>query len=221
MPNKSSALLAVVPPQPVAPKGKRQQRASRRITLHQASNMMAAVRFARDIGTPLNAHATIHWVGTGAGDDPDGQRFARVREGFDKWLMRRGISGGLTAIWVRERLSGGSAEVVHCHMLFHLAHPFVRGRKRVEVERALERLIGRHGQGNYLDCTLKLTLPANPNGIYFLKGGAADVWHEFGVPRCWRKPQGLIYGKRCGVSENVGAAARRRWKVNERTAPCT
>jgi hypothetical protein len=51
---------------------------------------------------------------------------------------------------VRERLSKGSAEVVHCHMLFHLAHPFTRGRKLVQVEGALERLIDRHGDGNYL-----------------------------------------------------------------------
>jgi len=72
--------------------------------------MMEAVAFAREIGTPLNAHATIHWVGTKLGDDPDGRLFAKVREGFDKWLKRQGIPGGLTAIWVRERLSGGSAE---------------------------------------------------------------------------------------------------------------
>jgi hypothetical protein len=49
-----------------------------------------------------------------------------------------GIPGGLTCIWVRERLSGGSAEVVHCHMFFHLAHPFVGRRKRLRVERALK-----------------------------------------------------------------------------------
>jgi hypothetical protein len=66
--------------------------------MRQASNMMAAVTFARDIGTPLNAHATIHWIGTEAGDDPDGHRFAKVREGFDKWLKRNGVAGGLTAI---------------------------------------------------------------------------------------------------------------------------
>src|SRR5262245_28233422 len=81
--------------------------ATKRITPRQAENMMAALRFAGEIGTPLNAHATIHWVGTGAGDDPDGSRFAKVREGFDKWLRRQGIPGGLTCIWVRERLSGG------------------------------------------------------------------------------------------------------------------
>jgi hypothetical protein len=112
---------------------------------------MEAVAFARDIGTPLNVHATIHWVGTKVGDDPDGRSFAKVREGFDKSLKRQDIPGGLTAIWVRERLSGGSAEVTHCHMLFHLPHPFMRGRKRVQVEEALERLIDRHGDGNYAD----------------------------------------------------------------------
>jgi hypothetical protein len=85
---------------------------------------------------------------------------------------------------VRERLSGGSAEVVHCHMLFHLAHPFIRGRKRIEVERALERLIDRHGEGNYGHFTLKLTFPRNPNGVYLLKGGGPDVWRKFGVPSC-------------------------------------
>jgi hypothetical protein len=64
-------------------------------------------------------------------------------------------------------------------------------------------------KANYLDCTLKLTFPRNPNGVYLIKGGGPNVWRKFGVPRCWRKPQGLIFGKRCGVTENIGAAARR------------
>jgi hypothetical protein len=141
------------------------------------------------------------------GRDPDGQLFAKVREGFDKWLKRQGIPEGLTAIWVRERLSGGSAEVVHCHMLFHLPHPFMRGRRRIQVEGALEQLIDRQGSGNFLDCTLKLTFPPKPNGVYLLKGGGPDVWKKFGVPSCWRKPQGLIHGKRCGATQNIGPAA--------------
>jgi hypothetical protein len=75
---------------------------------------------------------------------------------------------------VRERL-------FHCHMLFHLAHPFFRGRKHNQIVRALERLIDRHGEGNYADYTLKLTYPRNPNGAYLLKGGGPDVWRLFGV----------------------------------------
>jgi hypothetical protein len=172
----------------------------------QAENMVATLAFAREIDRPLNAHATIHWVGTEAGDDVDAS--AKLREGFDKWLKRQGIPGGLTAVWVRERLSGGSAEVVHCHMLFHLAHPFLARTKRLQVERALERLIDRHGRGNHADYTLNLTFPRNPNGLYLLKGGGRDVWNAFGLPRRWRKRQGLIVGKRCGTTENIGPAAR-------------
>jgi hypothetical protein len=33
-----------------------------------------------------------------------------------------------------------------------------------------ERLIDRRGNGNYADCTLKLTFPRNPNGLYLIKG---------------------------------------------------
>ena len=75
---------------------------------------------------------------------------------------------------------------------------------------ALERLIDRHGRGNYADHTLKLTFPRNPNGLYLLKGGGPDVWQAFGVPMSWRKRQGLIVGKRCGTTENIGPAARQR-----------
>lgn len=110
---------------------------------------------------------------------------------------------------MRERLSGGSADATHCHMLFHLPHPYTGGRKRKRVEEALDRLIDKHGDGNYADYTLKLTFPNNPNGVYLLKGGEPEVWHEFDVPRCWRKPQGVIEGKRCGTTENIGASARR------------
>jgi hypothetical protein len=194
------------------------RRSTKRLTLSQATNIMAAVTFAREIGTPLNAHATIHWVGTEVGDDPNGEHFAKLREGFDKWLRRQGVHGGLTAIWVRERKSGGISEVVHCHMLFHLAHHFLKGRKPLQVESALERLIDRHGKGNYADYTLKLTFPSNPNGLYLLKGGGPDVWRKFGVPHCWRKPQGLIFGKRCGTTENVGPAAR---KLREHSSETT
>jgi hypothetical protein len=70
---------------------------------------------------------------------------------------------------VRERLSGGSAEV-DCHMLFHLTHPFIRGRKHNQVLRALERLVDRHGNANYGDYTLKLTFPRNPHGLYLHQG---------------------------------------------------
>lgn len=60
------------------------------ITIPQATNIIEAVDFAKVIGLPLVAHLTIHWAYTDVGDDPDGKLFAKVREGLDKWLTRRG-----------------------------------------------------------------------------------------------------------------------------------
>ena len=61
------------------------------ISVPQATNLIEAVNFAKSIGLPLVAHLTIHWSGTVAFDDPDGTRFAKVREGLAKVLLRRGI----------------------------------------------------------------------------------------------------------------------------------
>ena len=50
------------------------------ISLPQAINFKAAIDFAASLGAPLVAHCIIHWVGTHAGDDPNGELFAKVRE---------------------------------------------------------------------------------------------------------------------------------------------
>jgi hypothetical protein len=42
----------------------------------------------------------------------------------------------------------------------------------------LERVVHRHGGGNYGDFTLKLIFPRNPNGLYLIKGGRSDVWRR-------------------------------------------
>ena len=128
-------------------------RGSRHLSLAQANNIIEAVDFARAIGLPLVAHATIHWSGTVVFDDPEGKLFAKVREGLHKWLLRRGIVGGLTCVWCRE--CKAHTDIVHCHLLFHL-------------------------------------------------------------PTQWRKSQGVIPGKRCGTTENIGPAARFRRQQSER-----
>jgi hypothetical protein len=47
------------------------------------------------------------------------------------------------------------------------------------------------------------------DGLYLIKGGGKKVWKIFPrIRKNWRKPQGLIFGKRCGVTQNIGPAAR-------------
>ena len=191
-----------------ATKPRKQPRARKRITLRQASNIMAAVAFTKLIDLHLVAHLTIHWSRTDIGDDPDGKLLAKLREGLSKWLGRRGIV--FTAAWCRERQSGGQSDVVHCHLLFHLPVAFRKGRKLHQVEAAISRLVELHGGGIFHEKAIDLRVHSDPDGKYLIKGGGHDVWKRFRIRKKWRKPQGIIYGKRCGTTQNIGPLARER-----------
>jgi len=201
-----------------ATKPRKRSSASKYIGMRQAANMIEALAFAKLIDLPLVAHLTIHWAYTDVGDDPDGKLFAKVREGLDKWARRHGFS--LTCIWARERMSGGQAEVVHCHLLFYLPVEYRTGKRLLQVEAAIYRLIKKHGRrdgnkhdlGYWADEVIKLVLHDNPDGKYLIKGGGREVWKHFRLKKEHRRLQGLIHGKRCGVTENIGPAARRRWE---------
>jgi len=186
-------------------------RGSKHLSLDQATNIIEAVDHARTIGLPLVAHATIHWSGTVAFDDPDGKLFAKVREGLQKWLLRRGIVGGLTCVWCRE--CKAHTDIVHCHLLFHLPVEYRTGPRLLQTEAAMFRLVGLHGGGILGEFAVKLTIHPDPDGLYLIKGGDRKVWERFKIRRDWRKSQGIIPGKRCGITENIGRTARNRWRL--------
>src|SRR5262249_31209910 len=106
------------------------------ISLPQAINFKSAVDFAASIDIPLVAHCIIHWVGTDAGDDPNGELFSQVREALSLWLRRRCVT--FAGVWAREKLSGGQAEVEHAHLLFHLPDAWLKGAKLVSVSGGVE-----------------------------------------------------------------------------------
>jgi hypothetical protein len=170
--------------------------------------MMDGLSFAREIGRPLNTHLIIHWGGTLAADDPDGNLFAKFRYLLDK-RFRRKFGIPLTGIWVRERhrnkRTQKQSEVTHSHFLLHLP-----ARSRVAARQDVEQLVTLVAGPILDDRTIELTFPANPDGKYLLKGGTPDVWDAFGSPNKWRSRlgEGIIQGKRCGVTQNIGPGAR-------------
>jgi len=172
----------------------------------QADNIIEAARFASNVGMNLNAHCTIMWNGTDAQTDSDGKRFALVREGLSKALARRGIH--FTAVWTREEQAQHYGQ--HAHMVFHLPSKWRKGKRRAEIEQVIERLVDRHGGGNWGDWTVKLTLHTNGDVRYVIKGGSPEVLSKYKVKRIWRKPQGVIFGKRCGTTQNIGPQVRER-----------
>src|SRR5262249_38210953 len=140
---------------------------SKHLSLAQATNMIEAVDYAREIGRPLVAHATIHWSGTVVFDDSDGKLFAKVREGLHKWLVRRGIAGGRTCVWCRE--CKAHTDIVHCHLLFYLPLEYRSGARLLQTEAALFRLVGRHGDGILGEFAVKLVIHPDPDGLYLRK----------------------------------------------------
>jgi hypothetical protein len=206
--------LSVVCPFPAPPVRQQQHRGryrllgSKCISVPQATNIIEAVRFAKSIDLPLVAHLTIHWAGTIAFDDHDGTRFAKVREGLSKVLLRRGIP----AAWIWCRECKVHTDIVHSHLLFHVPaeyrYPF--GRKLDELRVTVERLVARHGGGMWSEYAVKLKIWRDPDGLYLIKGGVPEVWRRFRIQKKFREPQGIIDGKRCGTTENIGKAARSR-----------
>src|SRR5262249_170005 len=116
--------------------------------------------------------------------------------------------------------------------LFHLPDAWLKGSKLISVsggveggaellqlEAALSRIVRRcAGRLEHYAVMLKIpTDGGNPgpyngrsyDGLYLLKGGGKQVWKLFPrIQKDWRKPQGVIFGKRCGCTQYLGPAAR-------------
>ena len=79
-----------------------------------------------------------------------------------------------------------------------------------QVEAAIYRLIKRHGRGYWAEQVIELGIHDNPDGKYLIKGGGPKVWKQFSLRKEHRRLQGIIHGKRCGTTQNIGPVARRR-----------
>jgi hypothetical protein len=203
--------LSVVCPFPAQPsrqqkhRGRYRTRGSRYISVPQATNILQAVNFAKSIAFPWLPISHIHWSGTVAFDDHDGTRFAKFREGLNKVLFRRGVS--VAWVWCRE--CKAHTDIVHSHLLFHLPVEYRSGAKLSEIEAHLERLVDRHGDGILGEFAVKVEIWPDPDGLYLIKGGGSKVWKMFPrIRKTWRTGQGVIHGKRCGTSQNIGQTAR-------------
>jgi len=69
------------------------------------------------------------------------------------------------------------------------------------------------GCSYWADEVIKLVIHAKPpyaDGKYLIKGGGPKVWKLFRVRKEHRRLQGIIHGKRCGTTQNIGRASRHR-----------
>lgn len=173
----------------------------------QVDNVKRASAFARhELGLPLNTAVTIYWAvasGGGGGVWSEKQRllFTRLRH----WLQRR--DSPWVAIWTVE--NGQLSQGVHTHLAFHVPGDI----GVADVTAYLHQQVGN------MPGVLEVKPTRPPGGFpvwqtYMLKGMNPELWDAYGVPKKWRKGEGLVTGKRCGVSRPIDAAARNRQLVS-------
>lgn len=167
----------------------------------QADNLIAAWNHAEYYGFEFNYAITIHYaLAGGPGDGTPQKRQARIFERLRKWLQRKGTD--LYHIYVWE--AGPFGKDVHSHCAIHIPHHINFG----DFRRYLLKLLNPDDQS-----VLKIK-PIRDNGWrrYMLKGISPDLRDKYGMPDNdkYRTSQGIVTGKRSGVSQSLGPKARER-----------
>lgn len=180
-----------------------------------AAGIIDATDFALALGFGFNRFVTIHWEAGGVTDDlaATGRWLKLVGD----WIRSRG--GTVAYVWVREN---GPGKGSHVHILMHLppalSDPFNRRQRgwlkacgAVSKKGVLKsRPIGRDLRHFAGDGPARPTYEANLKAVvdYILKGADDATRQALEIGRS--EPGGVIVGKRCGASQNIGADARRR-----------
>lgn len=170
---------------------------SREIDLRAAQNLKAAAAFAARTNRPLNRFVSISWSLADGDNDPR-RRGALLQERARHWLKRKGHD--LASIYVHEH---DKAKGPHTHIVAHIPQGL-----GAEFERNLPRWIGGLPVERMLDVR-----PADEGAVlYMLKDVNPNDHPGLGIPRGHRLKRSTrpIRGKRCGTSQALGPAARRR-----------
>jgi hypothetical protein len=193
----------------------RADRESHGLTAAQIANLKAAERHADKIGLPFTRMITIHWEAAGV----PLAAMAKATSHFTDLMYKAFARHGSRTAWTWTHESCG-AKGGHCHLLAHVPAALVprltglqRGwlrritgkpyRARVILSRPIGGRLGLESRAPDLHA---INLGAAL--AYILKGASPQAALQFGLERL--EPGGLVIGKRCGTSQNIGRAARTR-----------
>lgn len=193
----------------------RRDRASSALSLAAAAGLIDAATFALSAGLGLNRFVTLHWAAGGVTDDLAAT--ARWLKLVGDWI--RACGGRFAYVWVRET---GPQKGAHVHILLHLPPDLAAGfnrrqrgwqtssgarwKARVRYSRPIGRNLRHYALGEVDGQSYEANLAETLD--YVLKGGDDTARERLGIVRS--EPGGVIVGKRCGVSQNIGPDARRK-----------
>lgn len=178
----------------------------------QASNFLPAPMFAEALGRPLNLFVTLNFHHTACPPEEVGAAFERLRDNhFTRWFRYhtkrvRRLRGPVppTYVWTIENVAGHT----HVHWLVHIP-PILQQAFREKLPQWLEAVAG----PVTIETSAVHVEPAErPAGLsrYMMKGIDPRYAKFYRIDH---EPQGVVHGKRCGVSECLGPAARARHRA--------
>jgi hypothetical protein len=183
-------------------------RRTQHIGWRQAQNFLEAIRYADvnlvELSRPLNTFATINFGHIACFPEVVSAIFETLRDNhFVRWL-RYGTSDLSYYVWVIEN-SGGNT---HVHWVLHLPKSL---RAAFEIK-LTEWLVRVAGTITCRESAINIKPVTNLRGLgrYLLKGIDPRYAARCGVNHV---PQGLVYGKRCGISKSLGPASRTRARL--------
>lgn len=187
------------------------------LSLQNCLDLIAAGNFADVSGLRFNRHWTVHYEKAGIAEHDATRFIGRLLKLAGDYARRHG--GRLAAIWVRE---GGEGKGGHVHILIHLSTGLtMKGRTRRWVQLAGGRCIAKVSRVRPIGGSI---LAAEGDGEhyqhnaaivrrYLLKNVEEADGADLGLKL--RGQSGLVIGKRCGWTQNVGVKSPIRRKQNE------
>lgn len=187
----------------------RADRCSQHLSARQCKEMLGSAGRAMEAGRVFSRHWTIHYERAGI-SDRDGAAFVgKVLKRAGEHVRRSG--GQLAAIWARENGDGKGA---HVHILLALPAGYtLRNRTRRWIVAAG----GTYRKGVSAVRAIGGTLASartnderhreNVGNVlaYLMKGAAPDAGTALALER--NGQAGLVVGKRCGWTQNIGRAS--------------
>lgn len=176
------------------------------LTEYDAIKLFYALAFAAWKGVYLNTHITVTWSLAGlTSDTAVTMAHQQLMDALRRWVQRGG-SRDAHFVWVLER---GKTHGLHGHIMMHLAGGEA-GELRRWIHKHVERRMGRKVPKETTKVRPELGRAASAQwdhwAPYFLKG-SDGTWQLLSIEH---KDQGVITGKRAGVSRSLDEAAQRR-----------
>ncbi len=182
------------------------------LSLQNCLDLIAAGEFAEASGLRFNRHWTVHYERAGIAEHDATRFIGRLLKLAGDYARRHG--GRLAAIWVRE---GGEGKGGHVHILIHLSPRLsLRGRTRRWVRLAGGRCIAKvsrvrpiAGRVAAADADSEhYRHNASVVRKYVLKNAEDSAGEILGLTL--KGQSGLVVGKRCGWTQNIGQDAMSR-----------